>query len=69
MNEQVVSELEKSVAPCPFCGGEAKLQYIFTWLIGCDTLGCIGYRQYRLDMGFETAREAVSAWNRRANDD
>ena len=50
---------------CPFCGGKAKLQRGLTWLIGCDTRGCIGYRPYSLDRDYETAEEAVAAWNRR----
>lgn len=52
--------------PCPFCGGAAKLQRGLTWLIGCDTRGCIGYRPYSLDRDYETAEEAAEAWNRRA---
>ena len=54
--------------PCPFCGGKAKMQQGLTWLIGCDTRGCIGYRPYSLDRDYETAEEAVAAWNRRTDD-
>ena len=54
--------------PCPFCGREAKLQEGLTWLIGCDTRGCIGFRPYSLDRDYESAEEATRAWNRRAND-
>ena len=63
-------ELEEALLrKCPFCGGEATLQHGFTYLIGCDTRGCIGYRPYSLDRDYETAYEAVAAWNRRANDE
>lgn len=60
---------EVKLKPCPFCGKAARLQQGFMWLIGCDTRGCIGYRPYSLKRNYETAREAVSAWNRRANDE
>ena len=57
---------EIGLKPCPFCGGKAKLQQGLTWLIGCDTQGCIGYRPYSLDRDYDTAEEAAAAWNRRA---
>jgi ssDNA-binding Zn-finger/Zn-ribbon topoisomerase 1 len=63
------TESEIELKPCPFCGKAAKLQQGLTWLIGCDTRGCIGYRPYSLDRDYETAHEAVSAWNRRLCDE
>jgi len=64
----VSAKREIHLEPCPFCGKAAKLQQGLTWLIGCDTRGCIGYRPYSLDRDYDTADEAVAAWNRRAND-
>lgn len=52
--------------PCPFCGGEAIMDY--TYYEGpvasnpkCNKYGCIGFT-YR---EFETEQEAIEAWNHR----
>lgn len=50
--------------PCPFCGGEATLWHDYgvdrPWNILCRCGGRVGY--------FVTKKEAIEAWNRRAND-
>jgi len=65
----VSAKREIHLEPCPFCGKAAKLQQGLTWLIGCDTRGCIGYCPYSLDRDYDTADEAVAAWNRRSTDE
>ena len=56
--------------PCPFCGGVATQLYSAvsdTYIYGCYTSCCMGNAQnhfYR----FETDKEAIEAWNRRAGD-
>lgn len=51
---------------CPFCGGEAKLDYHKfrnlepTYGVSCTKCGARGYQFYH------TEAEAVKAWNRRA---
>lgn len=61
--------------PCPFCGGEAKIQHEYSresgdwYAVDCLNKKCpmeivivtTGWRP--------TEAEAVEAWNRRANDD
>lgn len=57
--------------PCPFCGGEWKLRETtygnnidayFVWCANprCDVRPITKYRRFR--------KEAIEAWNRRAND-
>lgn len=52
--------------PCPFCGGEACIQR-HEFIGYADTFGvvcldcCCETRQF-----FETKKEAIEAWNRRA---
>lgn len=58
--------------PCPFCGGaptqifsinpETDGRYIY----GCCTIGCMG-NALRGRGGFKTDKEAIEAWNRRAD--
>jgi Lar family restriction alleviation protein len=55
--------------PCPFCGGEASVKQapgisspvMFT--IGCLDESCIGFPAIK----FQTRKDAVAAWNRRAS--
>ena len=52
--------------PCPFCGGEAKLNRQITplgkkqWTVKCDCGVLFHYRNRRW--------KAIEAWNRRASD-
>src|SRR3990172_7390809 len=54
-------EAERELASCPFCGGEAQTDFIEgeSYLIEC--YGC------RAETGIrDSAEEAITAWNRRA---
>ena len=52
--------------PCPFCGGEAtvKKDNFGNVRVGCTKCPCDIGRSW-----FTTKREAVRAWNRRANNE
>lgn len=62
MNKQEMPELK----PCPFCGGVAVIRedasHSTGVFFGCNTSGCLG-----ADMWEESASEAISAWNTRAD--
>ena len=65
MNEQVVNELEKSVAPCPCCGHHAHIHVSGDGsgrgFVACDdTFGC------GVTNGLADIETAVKRWNRRA---
>ena len=47
--------------PCPFCGGEARLGMDFDW----HFVYCIEC-QAQIERDYE--KEAIDAWNRRAED-
>lgn len=60
--------------PCPFCGGEAEMGFIFMYLHGnewkpeefvprCKNRHCMG----RLDRKFYSEEMAIKAWNRRVD--
>ena len=55
--------------PCPFCGGEGCLQrhdfvgYTDTFGVVCLDCGC-ETRQF-----YDTKKDAIEAWNRRADDE
>ena len=57
---------------CPFCGGMASVgtdkgAYCgLYWLVGCDTIGCRGYKDS--SPIFYSEDEATRAWNRRPNE-
>lgn len=57
--------------PCPFCGGNAKLDHDYTGL-GASYIRCerCGAESIRFVKSFEIASddEAVEFWNRRADD-
>ena len=55
---------ETRLAPCPFCGGEAKVSPCFT---DRDKLLVLCIREDCANMGyFHTEEEAIEAWNTRA---
>lgn len=53
--------------PCPFCGNAGMITYnVFNGFIPfCINDSCI---LNELEYGFDTEKEAMEAWNRRAND-
>lgn len=53
--------------PCPFCGGEAKLEHYEGdgYLPMCSVEGCCGM----VEIWFDTPEKAIEAWNRRVKDD
>lgn len=55
------------IKPCPFCGGEAKLQRFGRfYYISCENENC----ECLVESGYmNTEESAVESWNRRANDD
>ena len=51
--------------PCPFCGGEAKTYHANGYGVGCDN----GWCSVRVEtFAFPTKKEAIEAWNARADD-
>ena len=59
--------------PCPFCGGKAKIvtngeipksKYYFVDVL-CEDMNCRGCSSC---LEYKTKRQAISAWNRRAED-
>jgi hypothetical protein len=54
------SRIENKLLPCPFCGGEAKLdEYCGRYNVFCTSEQC-GWH--------DTAAEAIEAWNKRVSD-
>ena len=53
--------MTEKLKPCPFCGGEAKINKR-EYSIECTR--CSAYMGY-----FYTKQEAIEAWNRRVTDD
>lgn len=61
---------DKTLLPCPFCGGEARTMKQYRWWVFCpecmcdlgfegmDENGCYGH--------YDTEAEAIEAWNTRA---
>ena len=64
--------MPSELKPCPFCGGEAmQLLRINpdgtgSYIYGCTTIGCMG-NALGVRWGFKTNKEAIEAWNRRAD--
>jgi len=48
--------------PCPFCGGKAKLKGVEDHWVRCKGDNCLVYPETAC---YDTAREAIAAWNRR----
>ncbi len=59
-------EMTKELKPCPFCGGEAKVENFEPWeslyWVGCKKCGSTGERSKSL-------AGAINAWNRRVSDE
>ena len=57
--------METELKPCPFCGGEAKIQ---EYNGGFAAVGCSNGRCYMHPhaFGFPSAEDAAERWNRRA---
>ena len=61
--------MSEELLPCPFCGGEAKLQDFQSasgrmWLVGCSDNTCV--IPCDTSLGYLTKQRAIKAWNRRA---
>lgn len=55
------------IKTCPFCGSKGKINYknaLKTWIVECTNNYCPA--SYMLGNDYETAEEAIEAWNRRA---
>ena len=63
------TSFERTLKPCPFCGGKAEMGKLTEclWIVGCNTLMCLGNINHA-SMYFVDAESAVETWNRRAND-
>lgn len=71
------TENEISLRPCPFCGGEAKVEFVGSWgngyiLVKCQTCGAQAGKQYyggeRVEIPLEDTvggKSASEIWNRR----
>jgi len=55
--------MSEELKPCPFCGGEARLNDAV--VVECETDNCFGNAVD--EVYFETAKEAVKAWNVRTD--
>lgn len=65
---------DDSILPCPFCGCTASVEEFasgllvagVTFSVGCDSTSeadCMGYQSFTT---FNTRKEAIEAWNKRA---
>lgn len=58
---EYIGELDRELKPCPFCGGEAKMNHgdkHGVWWVACSDCGAE-------TVGHQTEGEASYAWNRR----
>lgn len=65
--------MSEQILPCPFCGASASVEEISLdglgitqFSVGCDSRdedSCMGYQSFQQ---FNTKREAIAAWNKRA---
>ena len=56
--------MTEELKPCPFCGGKAEL--FGTEETGVFYVECL---DCNVNDNFDTAEEAIAAWNRRMNDE
>lgn len=64
MKAQELNKLQRSAAPCPFCGGPGELAPMPNasgwWRVRCKSYHCGG-----TTWAIQSASDAVTAWNRR----
>lgn len=56
--------------PCPFCGHEIEMRMCLglnRWIVGCSNPECVIYSHTPKE--YDTRRETIQAWNRRAKDE
>lgn len=56
---------EIKLKPCPFCGGEAKINrmpHLWEYSVQCNDVDCIVHPETE---GYEKREEAIEAWNTR----
>lgn len=56
---------EIKLKPCPFCGGEAKINrmpHLWEYSVQCNNVDCIVHPETE---GYEKGEEAIEAWNTR----
>ena len=65
--------MSEGLRPCPFCGGDAKLDHyagdryageVTLSFIRCKKCGAITYK-YRMSTDYSSDEKAIEAWNRR----
>lgn len=55
--------MPNKLKPCPFCGGEAKIvREEYLYIVRCTKCPCDMGRQW-----YTRKKEAIKAWNRRAD--
>lgn len=59
----------RKLKPCPFCGDTHIKIYRSRagYKVGCNTVNCIAY--HGPVRAYETEKEAIDAWKRRASDE
>ena len=59
---------EKQLKPCPFCGGEAKLDHLIkssiVWCKDCRA----STKSIEFSPEYSSDEKVIEAWNRRVND-
>ena len=68
--------MNESLKPCPFCGGEAELQYggngsreaAGMSFVRCKGCGAIG-QKFEVCRRYSSDEKAIEAWNRRADNE
>ena len=66
----------KELKPCPFCGGEAKIEHSYKFgsttrysLVKCQNYECgIEGKWIMESTSYASDERAIKAWNRRANE-
>ena len=56
--------------PCPFCGSTGEIEHkrvLDTWIVQCSNQECPA--SYMIGWDYDTAEDAIEAWNRRVKDE